>query len=211
MFKRINKVIKVLIISDFFLNSALGIYSPVFALFIMQRITGDMAEAAKVAGFATLFYWTAKSLLQIPLAVQMDKRKGEKDDFYFMIVGALLASLAPLGFIISSSAWHIYLFNILQSVGMAMTIPSWYAIFTRHVDKGKEAFEWGANSSFLSLGVGITGALGGITAALFGFNFIFIATAVLGIISTASMIAIRKDLCEKRQEPLKELPLVNPF
>ncbi|MDP2910124.1 MAG: hypothetical protein Q8N69_03590, partial [bacterium] len=71
MFKSINRVVKTLIISDFFLNSALGIYTPIFALFIMENITHNLAEAAQVAGFSALFYWTVKSLLQIPFSIYL--------------------------------------------------------------------------------------------------------------------------------------------
>jgi len=104
MFKNINKVIRILMVSDFFLNAGWGFLSPIFAIFIVQRITaGDTIQAAKVAGFAALFYWITKSSLQIPIGRYLDKNRGEKDDFIFMFLGTLIVSLAPLGFMISSS------------------------------------------------------------------------------------------------------------
>ena len=49
--KLINKIIKVLIVSDFFLNLGWGLMGPVFAIFIVQNITiGSISEAAKIAG-----------------------------------------------------------------------------------------------------------------------------------------------------------------
>lgn len=211
MFKSLNKVIKVLILSDFFLNSAWGLIVPIFALFIVQNITvGSTAQAAKVAGFATFFYWVSKSILQIPIARYLDKNHGEKDDFWFMVVGMFLLVLPPIGFLFSSLAWHIYLLQALHALGMAMAIPSWYAIFTRHIDKGKEAFEWALNSSSLSLGMGITGAIGGIMAAAFGFKIIFILVAALNMISALCLLFIRKEIGPKDHIRIK-IPPPRPF
>ncbi len=195
MFRGINKVIKILMVSDFFLNSAWGFLSPIFAIFIVQRITGgDTAQAAKVAGFAALFYWITKSFLQIPIGRYLDKNHGEKDDFMFMFLGVLIASLVPLGFMTASASWHIYVFESIHAVAMAMMIPSWYAIFGRHIDKGREAFEWGLDSTVLGAGVGIMGALGGIVSALFGFNVIFIAAWFLNFVSAFVILFIRKEI-----------------
>jgi predicted MFS family arabinose efflux permease len=211
MKKKINKVIKVLMVSDFFLNSALGLFSPVFALFIMNRISfGSATEAAKVAGFATLCYWGVKSILQIPISIYIDKNHGEKDDFWFMFLGIFIVSIAPIGFIYSYLPWHIYVFNMIQSVGMAMLIPSWYAIFTRHIDRGREAFEWGVNSSTLSMGVGITGALGGIMAATYGFTAIFILTTSINLVSLFALLTIRNNLYSGDHHIFK-IPPITPF
>ena len=209
--KAINKVIKTLIIGDFFLNSAWGLLGPIYALFIVQRITGgDTAQAAKVAGFAALCYWLAKSFLQIPIGKYLDKNHGEKDDFIFMILGVSLASLVPFGFMISFLPWHVFAFEIVHAVGMSMFVPSWYAIFTRHIDKGKEAFEWGTDSTSLGFGVGITGALGGVIAAIFGFNAIFILVGSINIISVLLYLLIRKNLISRDHIEYK-FPPSRPF
>jgi DHA1 family multidrug resistance protein-like MFS transporter len=198
MSKVISKVIKVLIYSDFVLNSAWGLVSPVFAIFIVQDITGGSAlEGAKVAGFATLTYWVVKSFLQIPIGSYLDKKHGEKDDFWFMVLGLFLAGFVPFGFVISSKPIHIYAFHILHAVTMAMLVPSWSAIFTRHIDRGKEAYEWSLRSTALGFGSGIAGALGGIMAASFGFRIIFILVGVLTMISSLILLLIRKDIIAK--------------
>lgn len=211
MLKSINKIIRVLVVSDFFLNSAWGLLAPIFALFIVQNITfGDTAQAAKVAGFSTLCYWTVKSFLQIPIAKYLDKNHGEKDDFLFMVLGTFLTGLVPIGYFFSSLPWHIYIFQMLHAVAMAMMVPSWYAIFTRHIDKGKEAFEWGLDSTSLGFGVGITGAIGGIMAAVFDFKLIFILVAAMNMISVFCLLLIRKEISPKDHIKIK-IPPLTPF
>jgi len=195
MLKKVNKIIRFMVYSDFVFHSGWGLISPIFAIFIIQRITnGDALKAAEVTGFATLVYWVVKSFLQIPIGSNLDKNHGEKDDFRFMVLGTFITGIVPFGFLFSSQAWHIYVLQILHAVAMAMVIPSWSAIFTRHIDKGKEAFEWSLESTSLGFATGIAGAIGGATVALLGFNIIFIFVGILSIVSALMLLVIDKDI-----------------
>lgn len=208
MLKHINNAIKILIYSDFFLNSAWGLLGPVFAIFLVQKIAiGSIAEGVKIAGFASLVYWTVKSALQIPIGKYLDKNHGEKDDFWFMIIGTLIAALIPLGYLISSLAWHIYLLQVIHGVAMAMFIPSWYAIFTRHIDKGKEAFEWSVDSTSLGFGIGITSAIGGLIASRYGFDVVFIMATTLNIVSVFLLFLIQEEISPKNAKSYRFPPI----
>jgi MFS family permease len=190
----INKVIKCLIFSDLVLLFGWGLISPILAIFIVQKIKdGDV----KVAGTAIGLYWLVKSLIQIPIAHYLDKRRGEKDDYYAMILGIFIASLVPLGYIFASLSWHIYFLQLIYAFGMALNIPAWGGIFVRHVDKGKEALSWGLESSAIGIGAGIAGILGGTIAKFFGFIPLFILVFVFGIVSIILLLLIFKDLIPK--------------
>ncbi|PIS17359.1 MAG: hypothetical protein COT59_01050 [Candidatus Nealsonbacteria bacterium CG09_land_8_20_14_0_10_42_14] len=203
MLKSINKVIKIITASDVALLAGFGFIAPIFAIFVAQKITvGDTAEAAKIAGFAMAVYWGVKSLLQIPFGKYLDKNHGEKDDLYFVAIGNLLAAFSIFGYIFSSQPWHIYALQALYSLGMAMNIPAWSAIFTRHIDKGKEAFEWSARSTAIGIGAGISGALGGMVASTFGFNVLFIGAGIFVLVSSFLPFLIYDDICPKdRKSP----------
>lgn len=196
MLKLINKVIKVLILSDFFLFSAWGLIAPILAIFIVEQIQGG---DVKMAGIAVGIYWLAKSLIQVPIGRYLDRNHGEKDDYYFMIFGTLLASLSPLGFIFATLPWHIYALQGVHALGMAMAIPAWGGIFVRHIDKGREAMTWGVESSSLGIGVGVAGIVGGIVAKAFGFVPLFIGVSVMGIISALVFLLIKNNLLPKEK------------
>jgi len=207
MFKGINKVIKVYIYWDLVINSAWGLLGPVFAIFLLQVIAvGDIAEGAKIAGFAALAYWITKSILQIPIGHYLDKNHGEKDDFWFYVVGVILTGLVPFGYLMATQPTHIYLLQVIHAFGMSMVIPSSYAIFIRHVDKGKEAYESSLDSTLLGAGVGITGAIGGIMASYVGFQIIFILTGTLTLISALLLFAIRGNMDPKTPHNIHEIP-----
>lgn len=193
--KPINKIIRTLITSDIALSAGWGFIGPVFAIFIVQNIVfNNIAQAAEVAGFASLTYWILKSCLQIPIGRYLDKNHGEQDDFWFMFVGTFFSAFVPLIFMISLKPLHIYLAQCVQAVAMAMVIPSWSAIFTRHIDKGEEAYEWGLRSTGLGFGSGIAGAAGGIIVAVFGFNIVFVLVSAFTFISAFLLLLIRKDV-----------------
>jgi MFS family permease len=211
MFKGVNKVIKSIIRWDLFFNSAWGLINPVFAVFIVHNIVSEnVGKAAEVAGIAALIYWTLKSFLQIPIGAYLDKNHGEKDDFLFAVIGTTICGLVPIGYIFAYLPEHIYLLQGVFAIAMSMLIPSSYAIFTRHIDKGKEAVEWSLDSTVLGFGVGITGAVGGIIAGRFGFDIVFILASILNFIAVFSMLAIRKHMSAKNVE-VPRVPPTKPI
>lgn len=208
MFRSINKIIKVLIASDLALNAGWGFLAPVFAIFIVQNIKGGNVE---VAGFSAMIYWITKSFLQIPIGKYLDKNHGEKDDFYFMVLGIFLAGLVPFGFLIASLPWHVYALQALHALGMALVIPSWSAIFTRHIDKGQEAFEWGLDSTSLGFGAGIAGAIGGLLVAKAGFQIVFVLVGSLTMLAAILLFFIKNSLSSKNKTVFLIPPIRPPM
>ncbi len=207
MFRGVNKVVQIYIYWDLAINSAWGLLGPVFAIFLLQNIAvGNLADGAKIAGFATLFYWITKAILQIPIGMYLDKNHGEIDDFWFYIIGTVITGLVPFGFLFSHFPWHIYLLEIIHAIGMSMVIPSSYAIFVRHVDKGKEAYEGGLDSTLLGLGAGIAGAVGGIMAGYIGFQLIFILTGIFTLVAALLILPLKKHMLPKVPRQVYEFP-----
>jgi hypothetical protein len=135
----INKVVFFLIKADFFFFSALGLVAPIFAVFLTEKLEDGNIE---VAGFAVAIYWITKSIFEIPIAKFLDKRKGERDDLIFLVAGYFVVGLIHFGYTQATLSWHIYILEALYAIAMAIATPGWSAIFTRHIDKGKEGFEW---------------------------------------------------------------------
>ena len=190
----INKVIKILIFSDVALISGLGFVTPIFAIFLTSQIQGGNV---KVAGYAAAIYWIVMSLVVIPLGKYLDKNHGEKDDLSFIIIGNLLAALAIFGYLFSYLPWHIYLLQAVYALGMGMNIPGFTAIFTRHIDKGKEAFNWSVRASLIGIGAGIAGALGGLIAHKFGFQVLFTGVGIFILLSAFLPLLIIKEMRPK--------------
>lgn len=188
---KINHVIRTLVLSDFFINSGFSVFGPVFAIFITKQIAGGSLE---VIGFATAIFQIFKSALQIPIARYLDKNHGEYDDFYSMIFGTMLIVLVPFAYLFATTANHIYLIQAVYGIGAAFTIPPWYAIFSRHLDKMRENVEWSMDSIAIGIGAATSAAIGGILAQKFGFQFVFIIGGVLAIFGGIQQLRIYRDL-----------------
>ncbi len=201
---RFNKVIQLFILSDLLIASAWGFIGPVFAVFLLESIHGG---SASVAGIAAGIYWIAKSIVQIPIGKYLDRNHGEKDDYWFMVIGLFVSSFVPLGFLVSSQPWHIYVLNFAHAICMAAVVPPWGGIFTRHMDKGKEAESWSFESSAIGLGAGIAGVVGGLVAASIGFAPLFIGVSVLSFVGTLLLLFVKKNIVPHDG---KTVPL-NPF
>ena len=201
-------------VSDLFLNLGWGLLSPVFAIFVLEKISNNGAmQAAQIAGLAALFYWIPKSFFEIPVGIYLDKNHGEKDDFWSMFIGMLIISLVPIGYIFASVPWHIYLCQVIYAAGMAMVLPSWLALFTRHIDKGKEAFEWSLETTAIGTGAGIAGGLSGIVVGMYGFNILFIFVSSFTFLSTMILLLIRNNVFTRDSHSMAisgERPVVEP-
>ena len=184
----LNKVVRFLISSDLALSTGWGFIAPIFAIYITGQIIGG---DAKVVGFAAGLYWITKSIVQPFIARYLDKNHGEIDDFYFLIGGSFVAALVPLAYLFITLPWQLYIVESIHALAMACAVPTWAGIFTRHIDKGQEAFEWSVESTALGFGAGIAGALGGILVATVGFQFAFILVSAFSMLSVIILIPIR--------------------
>ncbi len=193
---KINRIIKYLIISDLALLTGIGFISPIFAIFLTQKIEGGNVQ---VAGFSAFIYLAVQALVMIPFSRHLDKTPGEKDDLFLIIFGNTLVALSAFGYIFSHQIWQVYLLQIIYVLGMGMNLPGYTAIFTRHIDKGKESFDWSLRSTFVTLSSGVAAATGGLIAYNFGFNVLFTAVGIFIIFSALALTFISKNLKTKNE------------
>lgn len=201
---KINHVVKILVLSDFFINTGFSVFAPVFAIFVTKQIEGG---SLAVVGFAAAIFQIFKSGLQIPIAKYLDKNHGEYDDFYSMIFGTSLIALVPFLYLFATQTTHIYVIQALYGIGASFAIPPWYAIFSRHLDKMRENVEWSLDSIAIGIGAATSAALGGILAEKFGFQFVFLLGGMLAIYGATQQIKIFRDLKGKvSQGVVRPLP-----
>jgi MFS family permease len=187
----INKIIKYLILSDISFWSAWGLVNPIFAIFIVDNIQGG---SVFVVGVAVSIYWILKSLLVIPIGVFLDSLPSEKDDYLFMVLGLFIASLVPLGYLVAKVPWHIYLLQAIYGISIAISVSGWRAIFTRHIDEGREATEWSMDDAAYGSGIGISGVIGGWAVSSFGFNPVFVGAGIMGLIATFILLGLKNEI-----------------
>ncbi|MBX4211506.1 MAG: MFS transporter [Candidatus Yanofskybacteria bacterium] len=188
---KINHVIQTLVMSDFLFNAGFSFFGPIFAVFITGQIDGG---TIKVVGYAAAITQIFKVGFQIPVARFLDRNHGEYDDFYSLMTGTIISACVPFLYLFASRPLHIYIIQAIYGIGLAMAVPPWFAIFTRHIDKMKENIEW----SFESVSIGISGAtaaaIGGIVAQRVGFPSVFIVAGCMSLFGAFFISRIFRDL-----------------
>jgi len=188
----VNKVVLTMVYADFLLISATGFLTPISAVFVTTQIVG--ATVATV-GFATTIFWVVKSAIQIPVSTYADAKRGERDDYQLMLIGSVIASTVPLlYYYFAREVWHVFAFEVLNGIAYAMHVPTWLAIFTRHIDKHKESSEWTLHSNAIGLGFAATAAIGGVLADRFGFRVLFLLVSAFMFLGTVILLLIKDEM-----------------
>lgn len=191
---KLNKVVEYFTLSDVLILSAWGLFSPFLSVFVTDKIQGGTLAAA---GFAATLMLITRSVLLFPIAAYLDAKKGERDDYTFLIIGSLIVSAVSLGFIFSTQVWHVYTLQMIYGVGLAFTYPSWSSIFSRHLDKHKEAFEWSFYDALVGIGTAVAAGIGGLVIDRFGYDVLFIFVSVFSLIGTLFIVFARNELYKR--------------
>ncbi|MFH0792111.1 MAG: MFS transporter [bacterium] len=194
---RANKVVKNLVKVNLAFWSGWGFVSPLLAVFIIERIHGG---SAAVVGIAVAIYWLTRSTLRIPIGLFLDDNNGEEDDYWFLFFGAVLVSVVFFGYMMATLPWHVYFLQSVFSLGMVLYEAGMVAIFTRHIDKGKESTEWGIDSTIAGAGIGFAGGISGLLISKFGFEIIFVIGGIFTIISASLLFVLARVILPRDTE-----------
>ncbi|MCL5017047.1 MAG: MFS transporter [Patescibacteria group bacterium] len=177
---KVTHIVKTLVLSDLFLMAGWGFISPVFPVFIINKIAG---ATLTTVGITTAIYWLTRSIIQLPIANFLDRTEGEKDDFYALVGALILAGIAAFGYIAISNVPELYFFQIVQAVAFGIYTPAWSGIFSRHLDEKRKSFDYSLDSTAIGISSGVAGLLGGAIAQHFGFNIIFLSAGLFSLLA----------------------------
>ena len=183
----VGQIVKLLVLSDLALMAGWGLVEPIFSIFIIQSIPG--ATVATV-GFSVPFYWLTKSFIELPVANYLDRTKGERDDFYALTGSLLLAGIAAISFIFIRTPLQLYLVQMLHGIAFGIYTPAWAGVFSRHLDRERESFDWSLDATAVGISAGISGFIGGLVANWFGFTSLFMLAGVFSVIAAFFVMAV---------------------
>jgi MFS family permease len=199
-----NRTVQILLVYLFIANLGASLFAPIFAIFITESIAG--ATIATV-GFAIAISSLVKSSVQIPLSRFFDRTKGEMDEFYAMGFGSLLGICYMTSLTFVHEIWQLYALAIVVGLADGCLMASYYSLFSHHVDKNAQGFEWSLLSVFgLTASMAIGGALGGLIAQEIGFYRLFLIAAMLNSIATLLIILLYPHMRRaRRKSPRKRI------
>ena len=187
----LNRILNVLIFTDFITMSAYGILSPVLAIFLTDQVAGG---SLLVVGIAEAIYFGTKSILQIPFGVLIDNTQGQKIDFWFLFIGNLIMSCTLFFYLWAGAPWHIYLISAIYGIVDALAYPAWTGLFTRNMVADKESFAWSYSTTIAEIGSAGAALLGGVIAQFLGFRPLFAIVGSLSLFGTFLLFVFYDEL-----------------
>ncbi|MBU1029260.1 MFS transporter [Patescibacteria group bacterium] len=189
---RVNHIIQTLIYADLLFFLAVGLVTPIVAVFYVNHINGGNVA---MVGLVTALFWLVKSVVQIPVSLYADNHKGERDDYLLMVIGYVIIAVVPMIYALwVGEMWQVFLVETLHGIGYGLAIPTYLSIFTRHIDRQRENFEWMLHSNAVGLSYAAAAAIGGVLANQFGFRLMFMATSAFMFLAPIALLFIRNDI-----------------
>ena len=182
-----KKELKILLLSAIFFDLAAGLIGPIYAIFV-EEIGGDLLTA----GSSFAIFSMVSGILIFFVSKIEDKIKNTKK---FLILGRLLGAIGLGGYILVENPLHLFIVQAILGLSVAIKSPAFSAVFSKNLDKGKYASEWGMLQSIYYVSIGVAAIGGGYIAQELGFKVLFWIMFILSIISfiiTSLLLNIKK-------------------
>lgn len=175
---QMNEIVKLFIISEIFVWSAWNFVIPIIAIFAVSQIKGGNIE---IAAMAFSVYLITRVVFELLCSKYCAKARTSRQ-LAIVVSGLVLISLSYLGLAFADTIFWLFIFYTLIGVGMGIATPIKNSLFSTHLDKNKEIAEWGIYDALVFIGMAISSAVGGIVANQFGFQALFIISAVINLL-----------------------------
>ncbi len=183
-----NRTLKLLMVSDIFVSMGFGLIDPILAIFFKEGLVGGSIFAA---GLASALFLVTRSIVQLPFSKYVDNHD---DKVKWLIIGTLLISTVPFLYIFTSHIKYIYLAQIIHGVGTGLAFPTWLGLWSTHLDKKHESFEWSLYSTTTGIGVAITATIGSAIAQFVGFEYTFMLAGIMSLIGCFILFQLERKM-----------------
>ncbi|RMF54973.1 MFS transporter [Candidatus Woesearchaeota archaeon] len=168
-----QRELKILLFSSALFMLAGGLFGPIYAVFV-EEIGGDLLTA----GTAYALFALAAAILIFVISRWEDHVKHQEK---LVVAGYVLSCSGFLGYLLIREPVHLFIVQIIFGIGEAVGTPAFDGLYSKHLDKGKFASEWGLWESLQWVVTAVAAALGGFLADLYGFKLLFIIMFLLSL------------------------------
>lgn len=187
---KLNSIILHLMISDIFVFTGFGLVEPILAIFIKDNLVGGTIFTA---GIASAIFLISKSLTQLPFSRHVDTHD-DRNDLKWLIRGTLIIATVPFIYIFAHHIYHIFFAQLIYGIGSGLAYSTWLGLWSTHLDKKLESFEWSLYSTLVSIGTAIAAAIGAAIADFISFTFAFASMGIMSVVSCFILYHLKKSL-----------------
>jgi DHA1 family quinolone resistance protein-like MFS transporter len=186
-----NKNLKLLVISDIFVISGFGLIAPILSIFINDNLIDGSIFSAGLA--STIFLITHAGLQLL-----FSSKFVPNDRLWMLKLGTAIITLVPVGYLLSTTVYHLYFVEFVYGIGAAFAYPSWSSLFTSNLEKGKRGFQYSVYNSSVGVGTALTAVAGGWLAEKFSFQLVFILTGLIALVGLFILFRLEKKSLMKK-------------
>jgi len=141
------------------------LFGPLYAAFV-DEIGGGLA----VAGASYAVFTIVTGVFVFFISRWEDHVKHQER---LIIVGRGMAAIAFFGYLLIKTPVHLFIVQGFLGIALAISSPAMQSVYSKHLDKGKFASQWGLWESLVSIIAGLAAIAGGFLAEAYGFRVLF--------------------------------------
>lgn len=168
--------LKILNTASAFNVFAVSLFGPFFAVFVK-----GIGGSAFVAGSAYSVYAIAAGGLM--LAASRFEESRERMDL-LLVLGYGLATAAFIGYVFVETPLQLAAVQALLGIATAVQSPAFDELYSKNLDAGHEALQWGIWESMYWIVTGSAALVGGFIVEAYGFSMLFTLMAGLSLLAT---------------------------
>ena len=177
-----QRELKILLLSSSLFLLAGGLFGPIYAVFV-EQIGGDLLTA----GTAYSAFSIAAGILILFISRWEDHVKHQEK---LIAAGYALGCMGFFGYLLIQNPLDLFVVQIVFGAAAAILWPAYDGIYSRHLDRGKFASEWGMWEALDYIVAGIAAAVGGFLASIYGFRLLFVIMFLLSILAMLVSIVL---------------------
>jgi MFS family permease len=180
-----KRELKLLLVVSALFTLAAELFGPIYAVFV-EQIGGDLLTA----GGAYAAFAIATGVLIFFIGKWEDRVMHLEK---LVVVSYLLNVVGFIGYLMIRNPIDLFIVQIVFGIATAVNTPAFDGLYSKLLDKGKYASEWGMwESQYYIIGA-IAAASGGFLAQMYGFKFLFTVMLIVSILGfLASTLLLRR-------------------
>lgn len=182
-----QRELKILLTASTFFMLAAGLFGPIYAIFV-EEIGGDLLTAGGAYGAFSI----SAGILVFIISRWEDHAKHQEK---FVVLGYLISVIGFAGYLLIRNPIDLFIVQIIFGIGEAVHVPAFDGLYSKHLDKGKFASEWGLWETQYRITSAVAAGIGGVISYIFGFRALFmimLIISVTGFLISSLLVSTRK-------------------
>lgn len=181
---RIKKEALVLLRASFLAIFAMGLFGPLYAIFV-QEIGGDILDV----GIAYAIFSIATGLFILIFGTS----KFFSSNIRLMVVsGYALWTIGYAGYFFVETPLQLFFVQIVLGIAGGILEPAWDSVYAAELEEAEASFHWSLWSGGQSLITGAAAFIGSFIVANYSFKLLFLIMSVFNLLSVLVSLGVLK-------------------